>query len=154
MEENNSNAKSAFYMRLQDKSNNYIIRLLQRVVLLLKAREEDLPKHGLSSPYKSGELERAVQAFSHSRADLLALLLLVYTDPFLSMLQAQNILNSTSMTIRAADSIPVEAPKSSRSSLFDGYSPKSNLSKYNGLFGGKKRRTRRRRGTSRRIRRR
>lgn len=150
MEENNSSERRAFYNKLQDKSDHYLILLLQRVVLSLRRHERKLAKDGLTAPYKADDLERAVQAFAQSRADLLALLFLVYADPYLNMLQAQNILNSTSMTTRQAD--PVPAGDSGRtSSLFSDYTPKSNLSKYNGLFGGKKRGTRR--GRSRKSRR-
>jgi len=148
MDVNNSNGQKAFYRKLQGKSDNYIIALLQRVVISLKRHEEKLAKDGLRPPYSSAALERTIQALANSRAELLELLFLIYADPYLNMLQAQNIMNSTTFTQRHAEAAP-SVTTSRTSSMFNGYTPKSNLSKYNRLLGGRKRRTRRRR-TSRR----
>ena len=154
MEENTSE-RHLFYSRFQDKSNRYIIGLLHHVVLSLSRHEEKVARNGLRAPYKSADLERAIQASADSRPELLNLLYLAYTDPYLNMLQAQNSMNSTIMMPRHVEPAPMEPSVHSSpvSSIFDGYTPKSNLSRHK-LFGGKARRTRRRRGTSRRRRRR
>jgi hypothetical protein len=153
MEENTSE-RHLFYSRFQDKSNRYIIGLLHHVVLSLSRHEEKVARNGLRAPYKSADLERAIQASADSRAELLNLLYLAYTDPYLNMLQAQNSMNSTIMMPRQVEPAPMErsVQSSPASSIFDEYTPKSNMRKYNHLFGGKARRTRRRRGTSRRMR--
>ena len=145
----NSNSRMAFYRILQDKSDRYLIALLQRVVDLVKNHEGKLEKAGLTSPYKSSDLERVIRTAA-SRAEILELVELIYSDPYLQLLQAQDMLNSSSISpaVRPIDvASPVQSPVQSPMSLFSDYTPKSNLSKYNSALGGsKQRRTRSKRG--------
>jgi len=144
----NSNSRMAFYLKLQDKSDHYLIALVQRVVVLLKHHEEILAKDGLIAPYKSGDLERTLRAVAHSRQELLELLEAVYSDPYLQLLQVQDMLSSTRIPPNIRRELPVTSSRESPISLFNGYTPKSNLSKY--ALGGRRRKTRRRRLSRRR----
>ena len=131
---------------------NTLIIFMQQAILLLRAAEEDMSRNGLKHWYSSRDLERALQGINGNKSELVELVDLVYRDPYVQMLQAQeraieveHAFNNGSRTAS-----PVEfSERSSPVSLLNGYSPKSNISRYNSLLKGGKRRSRSRSSRSR-----
>jgi hypothetical protein len=158
----------AFEDILKGKSDRYLIALVQRVVVLLKEHEKTLP-YGLKGPYTGEGLEAYLQSLSHSREKLLELVKFVYADPYLSMIQAQDLLTRTISAPKyspAASPIasPAASPElsskvvspkvvssevASPSVLFEGFTPKISPKIKGVNYGGaKKRQTRQKRRRS------
>ena len=149
------NTNAAFNSMLKGRKESYLIALVKRVVLLLEKAEEDAKKTGLPPPYSSDALKKYLGEVSHSKDDLLSLVKLVYAEPYLNLLQAQDVLakhteglppiaSPVTSYVRSPVASPVISPViSPEASLFYGFVPKK--TKKSPHKGGKKRATLRRR---------
>ena len=132
---------------LSKQSLNTLIIFMQQAILLLRAAEEDMSRNGLKHWYSSVDLERALQGSATNKSELIELVDLVYRDPYMQMLKAHQMamdLEPLGYPNRSESATNV-SERSSPITLLNGYSPKSNISKYNHLLKGGKRRSRSRR---------
>ena len=129
---------------------NTLIIFMQQAILLLRAAEEDMSRNGLKHWYSSRDLERALQGINGNKSELVELVDLVYRDPYVQMLQARENAIELGHVLNNSSRSPSPVENSERSSpvtLLNGYSPKSNISRYNSLLKGGKRRSRRSRSS-------
>ena len=133
---------------------NTLIIFMQQAILLLRAAEQDMSRNGLKHWYSSRDLERALQGINGNKSELVELVDLVYRDPYVQMLQARESAMEIEHVLNNSGRLPSPVEISERSSpvtLFNGYSPKSNISRYNSLLkGGRRSRRGRVRSRSRR----